>query len=936
MLGDDGERLSESTEKSPVKLTMGSGLLENKSRREGKIRTFLVLALVAILVGSYAADLPPNARAGMPAGPPDVKSAAGAPTPPPQFNCVGYGASLIVLAPSPAAGLAGTVFELEGSGYYNRTSGPLGNFTIWMANFTGGSLLYLTFIPAGVPVHFFVNVTVPSMNTTTPFPPGPYEFWSLENYTTNSTCANYPFTLAGVPPPSIGCLSWSAQLNVTSPSPASGAAGSNVTLQGRGFSYQGSTSIYWADLDGSSTVLIGTAGASDPNGWFNLTAEVPTTGYAPGTYAFWGVDGDADCAGAEYVLTGSNEPILTLDPTSGLPGTVVAATGINFAMNSQITFTFDGGAVPSTCTANGTGSFPGATGTPCTFSVPTVQEGEDGGQNVVATDSFSNTASASFSVSTWLLITSTPTTGAVGTPVTVVGSGWPAGETISHVVFGVSLIGTAAEVSCTGGTPVVNLSGGWSCSFSVPPIHPGTYWVIAVDSAGLQFSNNTFTVSGLTITSTPLIGPAGAPVTVNGTGWIPEDSVKIGMGPVGISGGIGTSVGFTTVNATGGFTFSFTVPTLGAGAYWALAYDTTQNPDGGPGTIVNSTNSFTVIAGLTITNPITTGGAGTPLNVVGTGWTEGETISHIVFGVSLIGTSVEVYCAGGSPVVDALGGWSCSFSVPAIHPGSYWVFVVDTSGLTFSTNTFTVSGLTITSTPTTGPVGTQVTVAGTGWTPGDNVAIGMGPVGILGIVWSGQTSTTASATGGFTSTFTIPDVGGGAYWALAYDSSQNPVLGLGTIIVNSTNSFTVTGSLEITGTPTSGPIGTSVTVMGTGWPVGGSISEVVFGVSLLGISVEVSCAGGSPTVNGTGGWSCTFPVPSIQLGTYWVIAVTAAGLQFSTNTFTVTPPPSTGGSGSVFGIPILDLGVLGVAAVLVAGGAAAVAARGRGKTPPVP
>jgi hypothetical protein len=71
------------------------------------------------------------------------------------------------------------------------------------------------------------------------------------------------------------------------------------------------------------------------------------------------------------------------------------------------------------------------------------------------------------------------------------------------------------------------------------------------------------------------------------------------------------------------------------------------------------------------------------------------------------------------------------------------------------------------------------------------------------------------------------------------------------------------------------------------------------------------------------------------LGTYWVIAVTPAGLQFSTNTFSVTSP-SSGGPASVFGIPILDLEVLGGAVVLGSVGAAVVALRGRGKAPPAP
>ncbi len=275
-------------------------------------RTILLLALVVALVASFAAAPSPNGRSAPPVGSSEVKAAENPPTPPPQFNCIGYGSSILIVAPThfpaPGAGIAGTVFELEGSGYCNRTGGaPMGPFTIWRANFSGGSLLYLTAIPADGPATFFVNVTVPSANATAPFPAGAYEFWSLENYTKTPTCANYPFTLTAAPPPSMGCKSWSAQLLVTSPVPASGTAGTPVGLQGRAFSPTGDTTIYWANATGSPYANVGTTPTSDPNGWFNKTIDVPS-GYAAGLYVFWAIDGDSNCAGAEFVLTAAPPP----------------------------------------------------------------------------------------------------------------------------------------------------------------------------------------------------------------------------------------------------------------------------------------------------------------------------------------------------------------------------------------------------------------------------------------------------------------------------------------------------------------------------------------------------------------------------------------------------------------------------------------------------
>ncbi len=390
------------------------------------------------------------------------------PTPPPAFNCVGFGSALAVVAPSPAAGIAGTVFELEGSGYYNRTSGPLGSFTIWMASYAGGSVLQLTTVPAGAPEDFYVNVTVPSKNATTPFVPGAYEFWSLENYTPNATCANAPFTLTGVPPSFIGCQSWSASLSVSSPSPASGAVGSTVKLQGRGFSTAGTTSIYWADPNGSSHFLLSAPEASGSAGEFNATVSVPT-GYTPGSYVFWGVDDVSDCAGAGFVLTGSSSPVLKLDLPAGDPGSVVIATGSNFGADVTVAFTFDGRSVVSTCSTNGTGSFPAATGTSCTFTVPGVPNGDDGGQNVVATDADSNRASTSFAVTP--AITLTPDEGPVGTAFTVTGTGFSPYPSAAVVYFDGQLITPTGGSDCAyNANPLITLdaSGGFVCTYTVP------------------------------------------------------------------------------------------------------------------------------------------------------------------------------------------------------------------------------------------------------------------------------------------------------------------------------------------------------------------------------------------------------------------------------------------------------------------------------------
>jgi hypothetical protein len=226
---------------------------------------------------------------------------------------VGFGEAIAIIAPAHpitvvAAGIAGTVFELEGSGDYQRPEGaPLGAFTIYMANDSGGSLLELASVPSVTTEDFWVNVTVPSTYSGTPFAAGPYVFWSDNESTTDTGCGGIPFDLTAIPPPSIGCTSWSPQLLVTSPTPATGPSGTAVQLHGTGFSVTGDTTIYWANATGSPDLNVGTTAASSPNGLFATTVTVPS-GYPAGLYAFWAIDGDSDCSGAVFNLTATPSP----------------------------------------------------------------------------------------------------------------------------------------------------------------------------------------------------------------------------------------------------------------------------------------------------------------------------------------------------------------------------------------------------------------------------------------------------------------------------------------------------------------------------------------------------------------------------------------------------------------------------------------------------
>ncbi len=667
-----------------------------------------MVTVVGLLATVFSGAFPLVGASASPGGTGDAHTAATPPTPPPEFNCVGFGASLAVVSPShaitvPPVGIVGTVFELEGSGYYNRTTGPLGSFTIWMANYSGGSLLYLTFIPAGVPVDFFVNVTVPSTNGTTPFPAGPYEFWSLENYTTTPTCANAPFSLAAVPPPSIGCLSWSAQLLVTSPVPANGTATTPVGLQGHSFSPTGNTALYWANASGSPESNVGTTATSTPNGWFNQTIDVPS-GYVAGLYVFWAVDGNSDCAGAVFNLTGG--PTMVLTPAAGAGGTEVAVTGAGFS-SSDTAISITGAVLLFSlpCTLSG-GSITGS----CSFQVDGGLAGPHtimGVGNVVGGPG--DSAIATFTLLPMIVVI--PSSGLMGSSFTVSGYDFSAYPAAADVTLDGQLLTPTGGSDCGAGSSdtliTPDAEGDFVCTFTVPTWATAGLNNLQGDdtSTGELTAEQPFTVtSPIGITITPTTGPVGSPATVTGSGWTPGDYVLLGVGPVGddyTTGGVfctGTSGGEATANAAGGFSCSFHFPAVGAGVYAVLATDATQVTS--PVTIVYSTNTFTVTSQVTITSTPTTGPVGTPTTVTGSGWTPSD---YVLLGVGPVGddyTTGDVFCAGtggGEATANTTGGFTCSFGFPVVGAGAYSVLATDATRVTnpitivYSTNSFIVT-----------------------------------------------------------------------------------------------------------------------------------------------------------------------------------------------------------------------------------------------------
>jgi hypothetical protein len=129
--------------------------------------------------------------------------------------------------------------------------------------------------------------------------------------------------------------------------------------------------------------------------------------------------------------------------------------------------------------------------------------------------------------------------------------------------------------------------------------------------------------------------------------------------------------------------------------------------------------------------------------------------------------------------------------------------------------------------------------------------------------------------GGFIARFDVPaGVPAGSHIVVATDEAGK----IGTA------TFTIPGAASITLSPTSGPVGTVVTITGNGFPVNTSVT-----VKLDGATIATNPA--SITTSSTGTFTASITIPSVATGSR-TIAVTVGSTNAS-SAFTLTQPQQT-------------------------------------------
>ena len=343
---------------------------------------------------------------------------------------------------------------------------------------------------------------------------------------------------------------------VTGLGPTSGAVGASVTITGSYFGSSAGSSI--VTFNGKPAALTSWTATS-------IVVAVPagaTTG--PVVVTVGGVASN----GVTFTVTGTAAPtIASLNPTSGAVGASVTITGTNFGSpQGTSTVTFNGTAA-TTITGWGamsiTAKVPaGATTGPVAVTV--------GG---VASNGVTFTVTGTVAPT---IASLNPTSGAVGTSVTITGTNFGLAQGTSTVTFN--------------GTAATTITGWGAMSITAKVPTGATTGNVVVTVGGVASNGVTFTVTGTaapTIASlNPTSGAVGASVTITGTNFgLAQGTSTVtfngtaattitGWGAMSITAKVPT--GATTGNvvvtvggvASNGVTFAVTT----SGAIWPIKY----------------------------------------------------------------------------------------------------------------------------------------------------------------------------------------------------------------------------------------------------------------------------------------------------------------------------------------------------------------------------
>ena len=414
-------------------------------------------------------------------------------------------------------------------------------------------------------------------------------------------------------------------------------------------------------------------------------------------------------------------------------------------------------------------------------------------------------------------VTLAPSSGTVGSYVTVTGSGYTDGDTNFLIQFGsapfITRIGTV-----TGGIIATN--------FQVPAVPRGSYTVTVTDGHSQSGTTTSpFVVTPRITVINPTLGTVGTTVTVSGNGFQANSSVNILFDT--------TTVATTTASATGVIpNVTFIVPAGTKGAHTVKGVDSV-----GP----SATRSFTITPKITVAPA--EGGVGDTVVITGFGFADNDAID-ILFDDAVL--------SGITAATDANGSFSTTVAIPSASRGSHIIKARDDS-FNSATATLTI-GHKMTVTPTAGlVVGDTLTINGNGFDANKTMTITWGGLAIV----TSPATVTSSATGTFSASIITPGTPAGTYAVVVSDGVNSAQANVTVIATTSISQTTSQAS--------PGHVGMEFTISGTGYAAG-TITVTYDTIALA-----------TTTSDAAGVFSITFTIPAGNGGIHAINVSDGAG-----------------------------------------------------------
>jgi hypothetical protein len=529
----------------------------------------------------------------------------------------------------------------------------------------------------------------------------------------------------------------SAAVGTISLSATTGVVGTSITLSGSGFTSGSNYIVYFA----STSVLTGTV--SGTGTIIGAVFTIPDTTRGAKTVMVT-TDGTDTSNSVSFTVTSS----VVLNTSTGNVGDTVIVTGHGFGSGLTASVYFDSTVMTTAVTAT-SGVFSAS------FTVPAAIVGT---HTIRGLDTGGTSPTANYVISPEIVLS--PVTQAVGSQISINGTGYKASSVISIYIDSSLVSGTSATTGTTGSFSLAGLA--------VPVLTGGTHTIAAYDSSS-NSASAALTVSPVIILN-PVRGAAGSAIAITGSGFGANRAITITYGGSSVT----TNPASIATDAKGSFSARFIVPSGSSSiAYAVMAADITYS----------ATASFTLAGGVTVSP--STGIAGATVSVKGINFTVGNT-------VIVRYEAIQV----GSAKADTSGSFSLSFKVPESSGGSH--NIVCTDGIDTVSATFVMAASADLS-ASTGTINSQVSITGQGFAASSKVTISYDSK----MIGTGNTG----PSGTFTANVTIPASAAGNHTITASDGANTASM-----------TFTVTsgGNLSVS----SGDVGSQITVNGNGLGAG--------------------------------------------------------------------------------------------------------------------